>query len=303
MHLRRESSLETDQALKGGCTLAEAGLPCRVDVQILGSRAQGGNHFLRVVEQVAVSLFTLAQGMLSALGGCQVGGDGQQSGQRTLGVPDRGEINHGGKGGRILAPAEDLKAADSAHGEAGDVLYVVLQLRGDTVQVDGRGAIQARNQQLSYALQFAFREEIVRVELAHNFVEAVAEHPFGGGIEDEQVAFEVGGQNHRAGGVQDASLQLGYLLHLPFRFILAGRIEKAVHAQSDQQHLGAGPSDHGAGEGAASAQQQDQSAIGGEQQRNREKYGGWKPISKPGHSCSIDAGLINELSPSQSSNL
>jgi hypothetical protein len=92
-------------------------------------------------------------------------------------------------------------------------------------------------------------------------------------------------------------------LHLPFRFILARRIEKAVHAQSDQQHLGAGPSDHGAGEGAASAQQQDQSAIGGEQQRNREKYGGWKPISKPGHSCSIDAGLINELSPSQSSKL
>ena len=114
----------------------------------------------------------------------------------------------------------------------------------------------------------------MRVELANDFVEAVAEHPFGGGIENEQVAFEVGGQNHRAGGVQDASLQLGYLLHLPFRFILAGGIQKTVHAESDQQHLGTGPHDHGGGEGAATAQQQDESAIGGKQQRNREKYGG-----------------------------
>ena len=112
----------------------------------------------------------------------------------------------------------------------------------DTVQVDSRGAIQARNQQLSDPLQFPFGEEIVRVELAHDFVKAVAEHPFGGGqIEDEQVAFEVGGQNHRAGERQDASLQLGYLLHLPFRFILARCIQKTVHAQSDEQHLGTGP--------------------------------------------------------------
>ncbi len=110
---------------------------------------------------------------------------------------------------------------------------------------------------------------------------------------------EVGGQNHRAGGVQNASLQLGYLLHLPFRFILAAGIEKAVYAESDQQHLGTGPGDHGSREGAAAAQQQYQAAVSREQQRNREKYGGRQPISKPGHSYSIDAGLINELSPSQ----
>ena len=76
-------------------------------------------------------------------------------------------------------------------------------------------------------------------------------------------------------------------------------IEKAVNAESDQQHLGTGPGDHGSRKGAATAQQQYQAAVGGEQQRNREKYGGRQPISKPGHSYSIDAGLINELSPSQ----
>ena len=179
-----------------------------------------------------------------------------------------------GKVVAVLAPAEDFKAADPADREAGDVLHVVLQLRRDTVQVDGRGAIQARNQQLSYAFQFAFGKEILGVELAQHLVKAVAKHPFGGGIEDEQVALQVGGQNHRAGGVQNASLQLGYLLHLPFRFILARGIEKAVHAESDQQDLGAGPGNHGSGKSAATAQQQYQAAIGREQQRNREKYGG-----------------------------
>src|SRR6202034_1829641 len=126
-----------------------------------------------------------------------------------------------------------------------------------------RRPVEPRNQQLSHAFQFPFGEQVVSIQLAEDLVIAVAEHPLGGGIENEQVAFEVGGQNHRAGGVQDASLQLGYLLHLPFRFILAGGIQKTVHAQGDQQHLSAGPHDHGGREGAASAQQQDESAIGG----------------------------------------
>ena len=82
----------------------------------------------------------------------------------------------------------------------------MLQLRRDAVQVDGRRTIEARNQQLSYPFQFAFGKEIVGIELAQDLVIAIAEHPFGGGIEDEQVALEVGGQNHRAGGVQNASL-------------------------------------------------------------------------------------------------
>jgi hypothetical protein len=86
---------------------------------------------------------------------------------------------------------------------------------------------------------------------------------------------------------------------LPFRFILPRSVEKCVDAESDQQYLGTGPGDHGSGESAAVAEQQHQSAVGGEQQRNREKYGGRKPISKPGHAYSIDAGLIDELSPSQ----
>ena len=206
MHLRREGSLEVDQAFKGGRALAKAGLPGRVDVEVLGPRAQGGNHFLRVVEQVAVALFAFPQGMLGTLGRGQVGGDGQQSGQGAFGIPHRGEINHGGKGRSILAPAEDFKAADPAYGEAGDVLDIVFQLRRDAVQVDGRGAIEARNQQLPYPFQFAFGKEIVCIELAQDLVIAITEHPFGGGIEDQQVALKVGGQNHRAGGVQNASL-------------------------------------------------------------------------------------------------
>ena len=93
------------------------------------------------------------------------------------------------------------------------------------------------------------------VQLAQYLVVAEAEHPFGGGIEDEQVALQVGGQDHRAGGVQNAALQLGYLLHLPFGFILAPGIEEAMHAQADQQHLGTSPGDHGSRKSAATAQQ------------------------------------------------
>jgi hypothetical protein len=132
-------------------------------------------------------------------------------------------------------------------------------------------------------------------------MKAIAEHPFRGGIEDKQVTLQIGGQNHRARGVQYASLQLGYLLHLPLGFILAAGVEKGVYAETNQQNLGDGPRDHGSRESPTAAQQQHQASVRREQQGNREKYGGRQPISKPGHSYSIDAGLINELSPSQMS--
>src|SRR5580704_8698749 len=199
--------------------------------------------------------------MLGTLGCREVGGNGQQSRQRALAIPDRGEVDHGGKGSRIFTPAENFKAADPANRKAGDVLDVMFELRRHTLQVNDRRAIQARNQQLPYPFQFAFGEKVMGVELAQDLMKAIAEHPFRGGIEDEQVALQVGGQNHRAGGVQYASLQLGYLLHLPLGFILAAGVEKGVYAETDQQYLGNGPRDHGSRESPAAAQQQHQAAV------------------------------------------
>ena len=108
--------------------------------------------------------------MLGALGRGKVGGNGQQAGQRSFGVPHCGEVHHGRKRGSIFPAAEDFKAADPAYREAGDILHVVLQLGRNTVQIDGRRAIQAGNQQLPYALQFAFGEEVVGAELAQDLV-------------------------------------------------------------------------------------------------------------------------------------
>ena len=60
LHLHRKSCLEAVQAFKGSRVLTKTRLPRRVDIEVLGPWAQRGDHFLGVVEQVAVALFAFA---------------------------------------------------------------------------------------------------------------------------------------------------------------------------------------------------------------------------------------------------
>ena len=102
-------------------------------------------------------------------------------------------------------------------------------------------AAERCDQLASHPLHLPLREELLGLQSAADLLRRVAQHSLGGGIEEQQVAFEIGGDNHRAGRVEDALLQLGDMLELPLGLALPLERPEAGDAGGDQQHLGGQP--------------------------------------------------------------
>ena len=220
LHFRREGGLEADERLELRGIHAEQRLPRRVHVEIAAARTERGNHLRGVVEQIAVALLALPQRVFGASRRAQVDGNRNQTFDGSGRGTHRGEINHGGKGAAVSAPVAHLESAHPAGREtwqrSGHKAAAWAAVFGGTSGWVRKAGMEAASCSPTRAISLSGKRS-ARGEFAQRFVGAIAEHAFGGGIEEVDVTGEIAGDHHRTGGIEDAAVQARDALQLALR--------------------------------------------------------------------------------------